>query len=201
MHWFFFAALALAAAALLWYGQAVGSGGARRAPPDGGREEETFRRWLARPGVREALVRSVDALTRLMAHPELGGPGFLTVRLPHPGEDGGIAVTAQYPNIREAMYRRIVRRELDRDGLLAAGVPEALLDLSPDFETDSGGVVAVAVRPLPMEPELISRLSGRGLRQEALDLLADCLGERFPGLEARPFGGELLLTPVRKPAV
>ena len=140
----------------------------------------------------------MEALTRLRSHPKLGGLGFLTLRLPQPGEDGAVTVTAQYPNIREGLYRLTARRELDRETLLAAGVPEALLDLSPDFGTDSGGVVVATVRAAVMDPVLVERVSGRSDRQEALGLLTDRLGKRFPSLEVRTFGTELLLTPVRE---
>ena len=101
------------------------------------------------------------------------------------------------PRQREAMYRRVVRRELDRDGLLAAGTPEALLELAPQFETDSGGMVAVSVEAAVMEPMLVRRISGLADRQAAMDLLAGALGQRLPAMEVRPFGSELLLTPVR----
>lgn len=193
MHWFLFAALALAAAVYLWWRQAAVG---RDAPPPSKppEEGEAFRQWLEQPGVLEALAQTVEALRALMAHPELGGPGFLTVRLPQPEEAGGsVVITAQYPNIREALYRRIIRGELTREALREAGAPEALLRLSPHFETDSGGVVSVSLPTACMGPELAGRLSGRRERQAALGLLAGRLGERFPDVEARPFGTELLL--------
>lgn len=200
MHWFFLAALALAAAAVLWYLQ-VGSGGKKASDQQPTPEEgETFRQWLDRPGVQETLEQSIETLLELMAHRSLGGPGFLTLRLPQPGEDGAVTVSAQYPNIREGMYSLVVRRELDRETLLNAGIPEHLLALSPSFETESGGVVVVSVPAGNMEPELVSCISGRGERQAALRLLADCLGQRFPSVEVRPFGAELLLTLVREGA-
>ncbi|MDE7221351.1 MAG: hypothetical protein K2O45_17340 [Oscillospiraceae bacterium] len=198
MHWFLMAAIALAAAAALWSSQALtGRGGPACRTASGG-EGEAFRRWAEDPAITEGLARAVEALGELMAHPELGGPGFLTLRLPQPGEDGLVTAAAQYPNIREAMYCRVVRRELDRDALLAAGVPEALLALEPQFETDSGGVVVVSVQAVPMGELLAEQISGRTDRQAALRLLAGRLGERFPRLEVRPFGSELLLTPVRE---
>lgn len=195
MQWLVLAALVLVAAAVLWHTQAVGRRG--HVPPDA-EEGTAFQRWLEESGGREALRSAVTALCQLMAHPELGGPGFLTVRLPQPGEDGTVAVTAQYPNIRERLYRRIVRQELDRESLRAEGMPETLLALHPAFETDSGGVVVVSVRTGCMGAELVSRISGRAERQAALRLLAGCLGS--PALEARFFGAELLLTPVRETA-
>lgn len=195
MQWFIMAALVLTAAGFLWYNQSAGKGERPEQPSE---TEEDFRQWLEDPAVLEALVRAVEALTRLMSHPRLGGPGFLTLRLPQPGEDGTVTVTAQYPNIREELYRLTACRELGWETLLSAGVPEALLDLSPDFETDSGGVVVVSVRAVVMSPALVGRVSGRSDRQAALSLLTDRLGQRFPALEVRSFGTELLLTPVRE---
>ncbi|MBD5169636.1 MAG: hypothetical protein HDT20_05915 [Oscillibacter sp.] len=195
MHWFIVTALVLAAVSILWYIRAAQKR-ERPEPPPGA--EEDFRQWLEAPAVLEALARAVEVLTRLMSHPKLGGPGFLTLRLPQPGEDGAVTVTAQYPNIREELYRLTARRELGRETLLSAGVPEVLLDLSPDFETDSGGVVVVSVRAAVMSPVVVGCVSGRSDRQEALSLLTDRLGQRFPALEVRPFGTELLLTPVRE---
>lgn len=193
MQWFILAALALTAATALWYLQAAG-GDPPASPPE--EEGEAFRRWLDAPGNLAEMERAVDALTGLMAHPELGGPGFLTVRLPQPGEDGCLTMAAQYPNIREVLYRRIVRRELHRDGLLEAGMAETLLALAPAFETDSGGVVVVTLRTAAMEPELVNRLSGRRERQAALEQMAVHFSRRFPALEVRPFGVELLLAPI-----
>lgn len=198
MHWFFLAVLALAAAAALWYMQAAPGGREAAAQPPAAGEGEAFRQWLDRPGVQEALAQAVEALLELMAHRSLGGPGFLTLRLPQPGEEGSVTVSAQYPNIREAMYGLIIRRELDRETLLRAGLPERLAALSPVFETESGGVVVVSIPAGSMEQEVVSRVSGRGERQAALRLLAERLERRFPGLEVRPFGSELLLTPARE---
>ena len=200
MHWFFLAALALAAAAILWYMQAASGSGEAAVQPPAAAEGEAFRQWLDRPGVQQALEQAIEALLELMAHRLLGGPGFLTLRLPQPGEGGSVTVSAQYPNIREAMYGLVIRRELDRETLLRAGLPERLAALAPAFETESGGVVAVSVPAGGMERELVSCISGRGERQAALRLLADRLGRRFPDLEVRPFGAELLLTPVQERA-
>ena len=197
MHWFFLAALALAAAAALWSMlTAPGSRDAAAQPPAAG-AGEAFRPWLDRPGVQEILEQAVEVLLELMAHPKLGGPGFLTLRLPQPGEAGSVTVSAQYPNIREAMYGLIIRRKLDRETLLRAGLPERLTALSPVFETESGGVVVVSIPAGSMDQEVVGCISGRGERQAALRLLAGCLEQRFPDLEVRPFGSELLLTPVR----
>ena len=200
MHWFFLAALALAAAALLWTVQAAPGSRKNAAHPPAAAEGEAFRQWLDRPSVQEGLEQAIETLLELMAHPKLGGPGFLTLRLPQPGEDGQVTVSAQYPNIREAMYNLITRRELTPEALLKAGVPERLPLLSPEFETESGGVVTVSIPAENMERELVGCISGRGERQAALRLLANHLGRRFPNLEVRPFGVELLLTPTREGA-
>ena len=81
------------------------------------------------------LGEALDPLGELMAHPDLGGPGFLTVQFPA-GERP--AASAQYPNINEGLYRRAVRRELDRQELLAAGAPAELLRLDPEFTAEGG---------------------------------------------------------------
>ena len=200
MHGFFLAALALAAAAFLWTIQAAPGSRKTAAHPPAAAEGEAFRQWLDHPDVQEVIDQAVEALLELMAHPKLGGPGFLTLRLPQPGENGLVTVSAQYPNIRETMYNLVVRQELDPETLLRAEVPERLPALSPEFETESGGVVVVSIPAGNMERELVSCISGHGERQAALRLLADLLGKHFPNLEVRPFGAELLLTPAREGA-
>ena len=115
MHLFFLAAGALLLAVLLLTYLTA----ARRRPEP---------RAIRDPGLshQEAdqaaalLGEALDPLGELMAHPDLGGPGFLTVQFPA-GERP--AASAQYPNINEGLYRRAVRRELDRQELLAAGAP------------------------------------------------------------------------------
>ena len=152
MHLFFLAAGALLLAVLLLTYLTA----ARRRPEP---------RAIRDPGLspQEAdqaaalLGEALDPLGELMAHPDLGGPGFLTVQFPA-GEDP--AVSAQYPNINEVLYRRTVRRELDRQELLAAGVPEALLRLAPEFAAEGGGVVPAAGRG-PAPPPEIGRASCR----------------------------------------
>ena len=195
MHWILLAALALAVAAGLRRARGMERAAERRGAP-AVEAAEPFRRWLEGPEGLEKLERTVEALGKLMTHPELGGPGFLTVRLPQKGEEGRVTAAAQYPNIRESMYRRVRRRELE--ALEEAGAPWELLALSPDFETDSGGIVVISVRAAYMEPGLVNCVSGRRERQAALRLLSDRLSG--PTLEARPFGTELLLTPVRDAA-
>ncbi len=195
MQWLFLAVLA--AAMILWRLPAVSR---RRRQPVRPREEEdgSFARWLESPGGLEELTRALRALEELMAHPELGGPGFLSVRLPQPDGDGWVAVAAQYPNIQETLYRCAARQE--PEVLAAAGVSRKLLALSPVFETESGGMVAVSIRAAVMGREVAEGISGRRERQAALELLARQLAKRFPGFEARSFGSELLLTPVRREA-
>lgn len=189
MHFFFLAAGVLAAAAaVLWAAQAFG----RR---DGG---EAAERELRLDGI-EALGAAAEALAELMEHPALGGPGFITVRFPPPlAADGTAEAAAQYPNIREALYRRVLRQELETEALRAEGAPEALLALDPCFETESGGMVLVTVRVAGLDPALAERMSGHRGRQEALGALAEGLRERCPGLSVRCVGGELLLAPVRE---
>lgn len=194
MQWFVLAAMLAAAAAILWRSER------RRPAPPPEPEDGSFARWLEADGGLEELERALAALAALMAHPELGGPGFLSVRLPQAVDDGVVVVTAQYPNIRETLYRRIVRQELDREALRSDGMPKELLDLTPDFETDSGGIVAVSVRAACMDAKAMRGISDRTARQAALELLTRRLLPCCPGFEARSFGAELLLTPVRKGA-
>lgn len=111
MPYFLLAALLLLIAALLWRSQAVSPTVpplAQPSPP------------VISPGLLDALCAAAASLQELMAHPLLGGPGFLSLRFP---PEGGATVTAQYPNIREALYRRVVRRELSPEHLLAEGFP------------------------------------------------------------------------------
>lgn len=192
MLFFFLSALFLTAAAVLWYVQAAsrcGGEGADRGPsggePDGAEPDGQ---------VVEELAAAADALRAVMEHPALGGPGFITVRLSGPEEEGLLTATAQYPNIREALYRRAVRRELEPEALLAEGMPEALLALSPRFETDSGGVVLISVQVSHgKRPE-----AGFRERRAVLEALAGGLRQKDPGLSVRCVGGELLLSPVRE---
>ena len=176
-------------AALLWYTQArprADSPSPAAAPPLPG----------PAPGTVEALTAAVAALQSLMSHPALGGPGFLTVRF----SDGHITVSAQYPNIQEALYRRVVRQELSPPDLLSEGFPEKLLQLSPEFETESGGMVLLTVQISAPDPALLHALTSRRARQTVLNILAAELRPRFPDLSIRALGGELLLTPLRETA-
>ena len=129
-----------------------------------------------------------------MAHPSLGGPGFLLVQFPVAGEN--VIVTAQYPNIHEELYRRIVRQELD--DLAMVGVSEELLARQPDFEAESCGVVLVSVRAGRVPAELREMLERRKEREIALYMLAERLEGRFPELSVRVLGPALLLSPIRQ---
>lgn len=187
MPYFLLPALLLLIAALLWRSQA--------APPSVPPPVQPPPPAVS-AGVVDALCAAVSSLQELMAHPQLGGPGFLSLRFP---PEGGAAVTAQYPNIREALYRRAVRRELSPEALLAEGLPEPLLELSPAFETESGGIVLLTVT-VPLDPELAQSIAGLRQRQAVLRVLSERLRERFPELSVRCAGGELLLSPIRTPA-
>ena len=197
MYIFILAAAALALAAVIWYAQA--SDTAVATPP--AQEEDTSQRLrlaLAEDSrMAEAIAEAIKALEELMAHPEFGGPGFLMVQFLYqaPMEEG-IIVTAQYPNIREGLYRRIVRQELERSELAAAGVPEALLAQEPAFETESGGIVMVTIQAGGLPPELAEVLNCRRERNLALDMIAAILRTQFPELSVRVLGADLLLSPL-----
>lgn len=197
IHWFILGAVLLTAAAVLWSAQAFGG----RVPPPhrprAGEAEAALRQQAeAAPASPEELAGAVRALEAIMAHPELGGPGFLTVRFVQDGGQARTVVTAQYPNIRETLYRLALRQPPDPAALAEAGVPKALLALSPVFETDSGGVVLVSISGEGWAA--VPPMAGRRERLEALQTLAGLLERRLPELEVRPFGTELLLTPVRE---
>ena len=197
MYLFILAAAALTLAVILWYNQASG---AAEAPPPAERDPgQRLRNVLSEdPRLVKEAAAAIRALEALMAHPELGGPGFLTVQFPHQAPAGGTAiVTAQYPNIREELYRRIVRRELRREELAAAGVPEALLSMHPEFETESGGVVMITVETGVIPPELAECLNGRKERSLALEAVGALLRAELPELSVRALGTDLLLSPVR----
>ncbi len=190
MHLFFLAAgVLLLAAFLLTYLTAA----RRRPEPRPIRDPE-----LSPQGADQAaalLGEALDPLGELMAHPDLGGPGFLTVQFPA-GERPVASV--QYPNINEVLYRRAIRRELDRQELLAAGVPADLLRLDPEFTAEGGGVVQAAVRvPRPL-PAVEEGVAGRTARDRTLALLAAALERRYPDMSVRRLGMDLLLTPMRR---
>ena len=194
MHWLFLAALlALAAVCGVIRAAPAPREDAENRPPAGEDARTRARRCL------ERLAGAVEALRAVMDHPQLGGPGFLSVQFPVLA--GGRAdVSAQFPNISEALYRRVVRRELDRAALLADGVPEALFAYNPEFSTESGGVVLLTAEVCGLEAELAEALASRRDRAGALAALSEALERRCPGLSVRPLGAELLLTPVREAA-
>ena len=197
MHWLFLAAL-LALAAVCGVIRAPREDAENR-PPAGEDARTRARRCLEASGDLERLAGAVEALRAVMDHPQLGGPGFLSVQFP--ALAGGRAdVSAQFPNISEALYRRVVRRELDRAALLADGVPEALFAYNPEFSTESGGVVLLTAEVCGLEAELAEALASRRDRAGALAALSEALERRCPGLSVRPLGAELLLTPVREAA-
>lgn len=156
--------------------------------------EEPDRRQLE--GAAAALEEVLDALLAVMGHPQLGGPGFLEVQLPSPGE-GGLVAEAQFPNIQEELYRRVARGQTDREELIRAGVPEALFRWQPAFAAESGGMVLLSVRLPGLAPELESLLESRQGRGRVLGALAEELGRRYPALSVRSLGRGLLLTPDR----
>lgn len=196
MHIFFLAAAAMLLAAILLYRQAFGTSEDTPPPSPEERNDQLLRQILAEnPHMVESLAETIQSLETVMEHPELGGPGFLLIQFPAAPYDGRAIVTAQYPNIREGLYRRIVRQELD--DLAAAGMPEALLLQKPSFETESGGVVLLSVQAGPIPPAFMERLHSHRERRIALGILADALEARLPRLSIRTFGAEILLSPDR----
>ena len=146
---------------------------------------------LAEAETAEHISRAVDALRAVLEHPELGGPGVLTVQFPAWGQP---EVLAQYPNIRETLYRRIVRGELEREELRRLGVPEALLTGRTEFSIESGGMVLLLVETGGLTPALEQLLADHRGRAGVLRALAKDLGERYPDLTVRVVGSDLLLT-------
>ncbi|MDE7245830.1 MAG: hypothetical protein K2O18_17900 [Oscillospiraceae bacterium] len=160
----------------------------RRGPtPEPTEPDQTPIDWEAAAADMTVLL---DALRELMRHPQLGGPGFLMVQFPLSGQ-GTAEVSAQYPNIRETLYRKIVRRTPGEDWT-ADGIPVILLERRAVFTPESGGMVLVTAEAVL--PEALDRQS----RQTALAELSRILGERYPDMTVRVIGGDLLLTPVRK---
>lgn len=147
-------------------------------------------RWLEREG--PALLSAIDGLARLMEDPVLGGPGFLTVCLPQAA--GAVAaVSCQYPNITEALYRPVLQG--DESALREAGVPQALLDRGLRWEAEGGAVVVLTLDAGPVGGELAALLAQFRSRNQVLQVLAGELARRCPGFVVRPLAGYLLLTP------
>lgn len=147
-------------------------------------------RWLEREG--GALLSAIDSLNRIMADPALGGPGFLTVQLPTQG-DGAAAVSCQYPNISEILYRRVLRGTAA--DLLEAGIPAALLDRGLRWEAESGTVVVLTMDAAPVGGEAAALLTRLHSRNQLLGALAGELARLCPGMEVRALAGYILLTP------
>ncbi len=142
------------------------------------------------PADAERLGEVIELLLAVMDHGELGGPGYITVRFP-PLAGGAPTVTAQYPNINEALYRRTVRRELDRAELEAAGVPGALFAHNPAFAAESGGVVVLTAEVRGLTPDLAAGMADRRRRGPLLAALAEAL--EGGDLSVRALGQELLV--------
>lgn len=187
---------------LIWVGilgtiaAAVWAAGRRgkQQPPQEPEEETDAAERLEAAGTTEALCEVLNMLRAVMEHPRLGGPGFLTVQFPLSG-CGLPEASAQYPNIQEALYRRIVRGEMDREALVREGIPAELFDRRPEFAAESGGMVLLSVEVDFLPPELRGLMMERKGRREVLQALSDMLGERYPELAVRAIGGDLLLTP------
>ena len=183
----------LASAAVLWYTQAFDAKDKTQFPQKD--TDQCLRQALAAaPDTANALENAIQALEALMDHPELGGPGFLLVQFP--ADKKKAVVMAQYPNLRDGLYHRIIRQELD--GLDVIGVPKALLDQDPVFEAESGGMVLITVQGGDILPELRESLRDYKMRNAVLSALAEILEKRFPALSVRIFGMDLLLSPVRE---
>ena len=191
--------LAAAAAAVFWAccilrerRCGVGTKAGAEAPAESG---ASIRERLEASRTAEVLGEVIDELRMVMGHPQLGGPGYLTVQFPQRRLDGACpTVSCQYPNINEALYRRIVRRELEPGELMEAGVPGRLFSRQVTFATESGGVVVVTAQVRGVEPDIEELMTGR-TRGEALYALAGELGRRYPGCTAQALAGEILLTP------
>lgn len=151
------------------------------------------------PADAERLEEIIALLGEVMDHRELGGPGYLTVQFPQQLFAGSFpTVTAQYPNIGEGLYRRVVRRELDREALEAAGVPGALFDHNPAFAAEGGGVVVLTAEVYGLTPALEKGMADRRTRGTLLAALARELSG--PALSVRVLGQELLVERPRRTA-
>jgi len=197
MYIFFLAAFALILAAVLWHHQVPGTV-EKTPPPEENAELRLHQLIREDPRMADALAETIQALETVMAHPELGGPGFLLIQFPSAPDNRYAVVTAQYPNIREGLYRRIVRQELEHNDLAAAGMPEDLLLRDPSFETESGGVVMLSVQVSGIPPEFMESLHSHRERSTTLGVLAEALEEKLPRFSIRIFGSDLLLSPARE---
>lgn len=146
--------------------------------------------WLERE--ETALLAAVGSLSRLMADPVLGGPGFLTVQLPQEA-GASVTVSCQYPNISEVLYRAASCGAAPE--LLAAGVPAELVGRGLRWETESGTVVVLTLDAAPAGVELAALLTQLHSRGAVLQALAEELSRQCRGFAVRPLAGYLLLTP------
>lgn len=186
--------LFLLAAALVLTALSRRSAGEAVPPPD-----EAPRPPEIPPADVERLEEVIALLGEVMDHRELGGPGYLTVQFPQQLFAGSFpTVTAQYPNIGEGLYRRVVRRELDREALEAAGVPGALFDHNPAFAAEGGGVVVLTAEVYGLTPALEKGMADRRTRGTLLAALARELSG--PALSVRVLGQELLVERPRRTA-
>lgn len=151
-----------------------------------------LRRLEEEPALTGPLAEVIGLLAQVMAHSSLGGPGFLTVRLPEATGDT-VLVTAQFPNIDEGLYSRVLCGELAPEALAAAGVPEALFAYAPVFSTEGGGVVVITASVSGLDETLTAGLVVRRDRPVLLAALAANLGPQCPGLSVRVLGQELLV--------
>lgn len=151
------------------------------------------------PADAERLEEVIALLGEVMDHRALGGPGYLTVQFPQQLFAGSFpTVTAQYPNIGEDLYRRVVRRELDRAALEAAGMPGALFGHNPEFAAEGGGVVVLTAEVYGLTPALEKGMADRRTRGALLAALARELSTRQ--LSVRVLGQELLVERPRRTA-
>ena len=194
MFIFILAAAALILVVILWYTQTASAAGKLQLTPETGVDQRLRQLLEENPHMLKACESAIRALETVMAHPALGGPGFLMVQFPA-GEEYAV-VTAQYPNIHEELYQRIIRQALD--GLGEAGVSEELLERQPVFEAESCGVVLISVKAGKIPAELRELLEHRKERGIALHIFAEQLEERFPELSVRVLGPDLLLAPIRQ---
>lgn len=193
MQFFILAAAAVALAGMAWQAWAVNR---THQPPQ--EEDIPALRPEDAAAAAERLGEVVNALRAVMDHPQLGGPGSLTIQFPQQLYAGCFpTVTAQFPNINEALYRRAVRQELGQEELMAAGVPERLFQHNPTFSAESGGVVLVCAEVYGLAPALEKQMADRQGRSQALAALAEALRQRYPEMSVRGFGADLLLSPVR----
>ena len=181
-------ALILAALAAVVYWGLCTARERQRGCPGGRGGTETAPAAEKEPWDPEAAAAALEpapaGLLAVMDHPDLGGPGFLSVRFPRPGE---AEASCRFPSLQGTLYGLADRGEADRRTLEDVGVPRGLLDLGVTVEAEGGGVTALTVLcPVPPLPE--------GTQVRALWALAEALGRRFPGCTASLAGREIFLS-------